>query len=77
MVFPSLHLESGTTSIIPGNWLQIWIRTYASPTSPLQSIANISGQDDLKLLRLRTKKHEFMIVPDPKYIFVVVHEVSA
>lgn len=40
-------------------------------------IANCTDQDDLKLLRLRTKKHEFMIVPDPKYIFVVVHEVSS
>jgi dynein light chain roadblock-type len=42
-----------------------------------RSIANLAHQDDLKLLRLRTKKHEFMIVPDPKYIFVVVHEVSS
>lgn len=31
-------------------------------------------QDDVKLLRLRTKKHELVIVPDAKYIFVVVHD---
>jgi len=31
----------------------------------------------MKLLRVRTKKHEIVIVPDPKFIFVVVHEVSA
>lgn len=31
-------------------------------------------QDDVKLLRLRTKKHELVIVPDSKYIFVVVHD---
>ncbi|TVY31009.1 Dynein light chain roadblock-type 2 [Lachnellula hyalina] len=31
-------------------------------------------QDDVKLLRLRTKKHELVIVPDAKYIFIVVHD---
>lgn len=31
-------------------------------------------QDEVKLLRLRTKKHELVIVPDPKYLLVVVHE---
>ncbi|PMD27968.1 hypothetical protein NA56DRAFT_640692 [Hyaloscypha hepaticicola] len=36
-----------------------------------------SSEDDLKLLRLRTKKHEIVIVPDSKFIFVVVHEISA
>jgi dynein light chain roadblock-type len=30
----------------------------------------------VKLLRLRTKKHELVIVPDVKYILVVVHETS-
>ena len=34
-------------------------------------------QDELKLLRVRTKKHEIVIVPDAKFIFVVVHEISA
>ncbi|CZR51616.1 uncharacterized protein PAC_01493 [Phialocephala subalpina] len=34
-------------------------------------------QDDLKLLRLRTKKHELVIVPDSKFIFVVVHDIKS
>ena len=31
-------------------------------------------QDELKLLRLRTKKQEIVIVPDPKYLLTVVHD---
>ena len=34
-------------------------------------------QDDLKLLRLRTKRHELVIVPDSKFIFVVVHDIKS
>ncbi|OBT53509.1 hypothetical protein VE04_06592 [Pseudogymnoascus sp. 24MN13] len=30
--------------------------------------------DEVKLLRLRTKKYELVIVPDSKYLLVVVHE---
>jgi hypothetical protein len=33
-----------------------------------------SLQDELKLLRLRTKKQEFVIVPEPKYFLVVVRD---
>ncbi|KAL2795998.1 hypothetical protein BJX66DRAFT_350280 [Aspergillus keveii] len=37
------------------------------------------GQDDdeVKLLRLRTKKHEIVVVPDKKYLLCVVHDASA
>jgi len=34
-------------------------------------------QDEVKLLRLRTKKQEFVIVPDPKYLLIVVHDTTA
>ncbi|RDL37018.1 uncharacterized protein BP5553_04451 [Venustampulla echinocandica] len=37
-------------------------------------VHNLDSEDDIKLLRLRTKKNELVIVPDPKYIFVVVHD---
>ncbi|KAA8569580.1 hypothetical protein MFRU_004g03230 [Monilinia fructicola] len=37
-------------------------------------VHGLDVEDDVKLLRLRTKKHELVIVPDPKYILVVVHE---
>ncbi|EZF74026.1 hypothetical protein H105_04153 [Trichophyton soudanense CBS 452.61] len=33
--------------------------------------------DELKLLRLRTKIHEIIIIPDRKYLLCVVHDVSA
>jgi dynein light chain roadblock-type len=35
-----------------------------------------SEQDEVKLLRLRTKKHELVVVPDSKYILIVVHETT-
>jgi len=31
-------------------------------------------QDELKLLRLRTKKQELVIVPDSKYLLIVIHD---
>lgn len=34
-------------------------------------------QDEVKLLRLRTKKNELVIVPDSKYILIVVHEMAS
>lgn len=34
---------------------------------------NGTQDDELKLLRLRTKKNELVIVPDAKYIAVVIH----
>ncbi|CAG8978108.1 hypothetical protein HYALB_00000781 [Hymenoscyphus albidus] len=37
-------------------------------------VQDLDTEDDMKLLRLRTKKHELVIVPDAKYIFVVVHD---
>ncbi|GAP87246.1 putative dynein light chain roadblock-type 1 [Rosellinia necatrix] len=32
------------------------------------------SEDELKLLRLRTKRQEFVIVPEPKYLLVVIHD---
>ncbi|KID89513.1 Dynein light chain-related protein [Metarhizium guizhouense ARSEF 977] len=34
----------------------------------------ISEQDEMRLLRLRTKKQEIVIVPDAKYILTVIHD---
>lgn len=34
-------------------------------------------QDELKLLRVRTKKQELVIVPDTKYLLIVIHETPA
>jgi hypothetical protein len=32
--------------------------------------------DEVKLLRLRTKKHEIVVVPDRKYLLCVVHDAT-
>ncbi|KAF2202136.1 hypothetical protein GQ43DRAFT_439984 [Delitschia confertaspora ATCC 74209] len=37
-------------------------------------VEELDSEDEVKLLRLRTKKNELVIVPDPKFILVVVHD---
>lgn len=37
-------------------------------------VQEMDTEDELKLLRLRTKKQELVIVPEAKYIMVVVHD---
>ncbi|KAI9788878.1 MAG: hypothetical protein M1816_006542 [Peltula sp. TS41687] len=38
-------------------------------------ISGLNGEDDeMKLLRLRTKKNELVIVPDSKFLLVVIHD---
>ncbi|KAI0476141.1 hypothetical protein GGR56DRAFT_641371 [Xylariaceae sp. FL0804] len=37
-------------------------------------VEEMDTEDELKLLRLRTKKQEFVIVPEPKYLLVVIHD---
>lgn len=32
------------------------------------------GDDEVKLLRLRTKRHEIVVVPDRKFLLCVVHD---
>ncbi|KAI0174677.1 hypothetical protein BJ166DRAFT_153646 [Pestalotiopsis sp. NC0098] len=37
-------------------------------------VQEIDTEDELKLLRLRTKKQELVIVPETKYILVLIHD---
>ncbi|ORY18697.1 hypothetical protein BCR34DRAFT_595930 [Clohesyomyces aquaticus] len=37
-------------------------------------VDGLDKDDEVKLLRLRTKKNELVIVPDPKFILVVIHD---
>ncbi|KAH7358488.1 hypothetical protein B0T11DRAFT_104640 [Plectosphaerella cucumerina] len=37
-------------------------------------VEELDAEDELKLLRLRTKKQELVIVPDIKYLLIVVHD---
>ncbi|RDW79945.1 hypothetical protein BP6252_04583 [Coleophoma cylindrospora] len=40
-------------------------------------VQGLDSEDELKLLRLRTKKYELVIVPDAKYLLIVVHNTPA
>jgi predicted regulator of Ras-like GTPase activity (Roadblock/LC7/MglB family) len=37
-------------------------------------VEGLDKEDEVKLLRVRTKKHELVIVPDSKFLLVVIHE---
>ncbi|KAK4229055.1 hypothetical protein QBC38DRAFT_453681 [Podospora fimiseda] len=37
-------------------------------------VEDLDTEDEVKLLRLRTKKQELVIVPDAKYLLIVVHD---
>ncbi|GJN67482.1 dynein light chain-related protein [Purpureocillium lilacinum] len=39
-----------------------------------QLVQEVDTDDELRLLRLRTKKQEIVIVPDAKYLLTVVHD---
>ncbi|KAF4124653.1 Roadblock/LC7 domain, partial [Geosmithia morbida] len=39
-----------------------------------QLAQDLDAEDELKLLRFRTKKQEIVIVPDSKYLLTVVHD---
>ncbi|KAK6358577.1 hypothetical protein TWF730_007903 [Orbilia blumenaviensis] len=40
-----------------------------------EDLVNGMNEDDaLKLLRVRTKMHELCIVPDPKFLLIVIHD---
>ncbi|KAK6340693.1 hypothetical protein TWF696_009016 [Orbilia brochopaga] len=40
-----------------------------------EDLVNGMNEDDaLKLLRVRTKVHELCIVPDPKFLLIVIHD---
>ncbi|TDZ21322.1 Dynein light chain roadblock-type 1 [Colletotrichum orbiculare MAFF 240422] len=49
---------------------KVWNWVNASGTL----VMDLDTEDELKLLRLRTKKQELVIVPDPKYLLIVVHD---
>ncbi|KAL2069352.1 hypothetical protein VTL71DRAFT_15690 [Oculimacula yallundae] len=51
----------------------VW--NYVNATGQL--VHDMDSEDELKLLRLRTRKHELVIVPDAKFLFVVVHDVPS
>ncbi|GAB7342243.1 hypothetical protein MBLNU457_g0487t1 [Dothideomycetes sp. NU457] len=49
------------------------VYNYVKTSEDMAREMNGTPDDQLKLLRLRTKKNEIVIVPDAKYIAVVIH----
>ncbi|KAF9077515.1 hypothetical protein BDP27DRAFT_1207999 [Rhodocollybia butyracea] len=47
-----------------------------SSTVILISFYTNNPQDDVKFLRIRTKRHELMISPDGRYLLAVLHDPS-
>lgn len=41
-------------------------------TQAKQMFQDLDPSNDLNFLRIRTKKHEFMVVPDQEFLFIVV-----
>ncbi|KAL7273732.1 hypothetical protein RUND412_003392 [Rhizina undulata] len=39
-----------------------------------EMVTGMEEDDDLRLLRVRTKRHELVIVPNPKFIMIVFHD---
>ncbi|KAF1809163.1 hypothetical protein P152DRAFT_468586 [Eremomyces bilateralis CBS 781.70] len=47
---------------------------YAFVGSAGKMIEEFDQEDEMKLLRVRTKKNELVIYPDAKYLLVVIHD---
>ncbi|SCO86970.1 uncharacterized protein FRV6_11097 [Fusarium oxysporum] len=63
-------LEESETKGVEQFAAMVW--NYVNSSGSL--VQELDGEDELKLLRLRTRKQELVIVPDPKYLLVVVHD---
>ncbi|KAK4214077.1 hypothetical protein QBC37DRAFT_440391 [Rhypophila decipiens] len=63
---PGSSLDQGVEELASMVW------NFVSSAGDL--VQGIDTEDELKLLRLRTKKQELVIVPDAKYLLIVVHD---
>ncbi|EWG39474.1 hypothetical protein FVEG_02286 [Fusarium verticillioides 7600] len=63
-------LEESETKGVEQFAANVW--NYVNSSGSL--VQELDGEDELKLLRLRTRKQELVIVPDPKYLLVVVRD---
>lgn len=70
--------SDGSSTVLDGSY-----ETYGNATStPREEDRDTPSYDrdedgEVKLLRMRTKKHEIVVVPDRKYLLCVVHDASA
>ena len=44
--------------------------------STQNAVREINPEDDLRFLRIRTKKHEVMVAPDNGYMMIAIHDPS-
>jgi len=42
-----------------------------------EGLGEVTEGDDLKFMRVRTKRHELMITPDERYVLVVLQDPSS
>ncbi|KAG7116410.1 hypothetical protein HYQ45_015843 [Verticillium longisporum] len=60
----------GEGQALDGFAAKVWAWVNASGSL----VEELDAEDELKLLRLRTKKQELVIVPDARYLMIVVHD---
>ncbi|POS88271.1 hypothetical protein EPUL_000893, partial [Erysiphe pulchra] len=72
---PALNSSNGTPPLPTSNVSEFAVKIWDYVNNTSKMILDIDQEDDLKLLRVRTKKYELVIVPDNNYIFVVAHEI--
>ncbi|KAM7208858.1 hypothetical protein V8F20_000736 [Naviculisporaceae sp. PSN 640] len=71
--------SSNNETAVPGSSLDQGVEELAAMVWNFVSnagdlVQELDTEDELKLLRLRTKKQELVIVPDAKYLLIVVHD---
>ncbi|KAJ4385913.1 hypothetical protein N0V85_007989 [Neurospora sp. IMI 360204] len=65
---------SAAVSAYDQNVVELAAMVWSFVSNAGEFVQELDGEDELKLLRLRTKKQELVIVPDAKYLLVVFHD---
>lgn len=63
-----VSMEAGYNSAVNGT---------STPREEVDGNAERDEDDEVKLLRMRTRKHEIVVVPDRKYLLCVVHDANS
>ncbi|KAK1783773.1 hypothetical protein QBC45DRAFT_3368 [Copromyces sp. CBS 386.78] len=66
--------SSAAVSAYDQNVVELAAMVWSFVSNAGEFVQELDGEDELKLLRLRTKKQELVIVPDAKYLLVVFHD---
>jgi hypothetical protein len=71
----NLEVDSGSNSVA-GNSTNGYDATKTSEGDQDSEGHEREDEDGVKLLRLRTKLHEIIVIPDRKFLLCVVHDIS-